>query len=69
LYQVSADASSDGSGIATIAFHPPLRSSPADNVELNVTNPGVVLNLTGPVPAQIDVAAIYQFNLSAREAI
>jgi len=69
LYQVSADASSDGSGIATIAFHPPLRSSPADDLALNVTTPGVVLKLTGPVPAQIDVAATYQFNLSAREAI
>jgi hypothetical protein len=69
LHQVSADTTSNGSGVATIAFHPPLRSSPADDAELNVINPGVVLKLTGPAPTQIDVADIYQFTLSAREAI
>jgi hypothetical protein len=69
LYQVSADAVSNGSGVATLTFHPPLRSSPADNAALNVTSPGVVLRLTGPAPAQIGLADFYQFTLSAREAI
>jgi hypothetical protein len=69
LYQVSADAVSNGSGVATLTFHPPLRSSPADDAALNVTNPGVVLRLTGSAPASIGLADFYQFTLSAREAI
>jgi hypothetical protein len=69
LHQVNADIVSNGSGFATLTFHPPLRSSPADNAELNITEPGVVLRLSGSVPAQIDTAQFYQFSISAREAI
>jgi hypothetical protein len=69
LYQLSVDAVSNGSGVSTLAFHPPLRISPANEAALNVANPGVVLRLTGPAPASIGVADFYQFTLSAREAI
>jgi len=69
LHQIAADVQSNASGVATLTFHPPLRSSPFDNDGLNVTNPGVVLRLTGPAPAQIDVATNYKFTLSAREAL
>jgi hypothetical protein len=37
LKMVAADCNSDGSGNATIAFKPALRSSPADNAPLTVT--------------------------------
>lgn len=38
LKMVTADVTSDGSGNATLTFKPPLRSSPADNAPITVTN-------------------------------
>jgi hypothetical protein len=68
LYQLTADVVPSG-GNATLQFVPALRSSPADNAALNVVNPGVLLRPTGPIPAQIGLADLYRFSLSAREAI
>lgn len=68
FYQMTADAP-PSAGAATLQIIPALRSSPADNAVLNVVNPGVLLRPSGPVPAQIGLADIYRFSLSAREAI
>jgi len=69
LHQIAADVVSSASGVATLTFHPPLRSSPADNDALNVSNPGVLLRLTDQAPARIGNVATYLFTLSAREAL
>lgn len=69
FYQLTADAVSNGSGAATLAFVPALRSSPADNAPLEVLAPKVLLRLTEPVPARMSRADNYQFSLTAREAI
>jgi hypothetical protein len=69
LHQIAADVDSNASGVATLTFHPPLRSSPADNDALNVANPGVLLRLTDQAPARIGAVATYLFTLSAREAL
>ena len=68
LYQVTA-AVTPVAGAATVQFAPALRSSPADNQALTVVNPQVLLRLTSPVPTIITLADIYQFSISAREAI
>ncbi len=68
LYQVTADAPPSG-GACTLQFVPALRSSPADNAALNVVNPGVLLRLASPAPAQIGLADVYRFSITAREAI
>lgn len=39
LKMVTADATANGSGQMTLAFEPPLRSSPADNAALTVQEP------------------------------
>jgi hypothetical protein len=39
LKRVTADATSDGSGVSTISFKPALRASPADNAPLTIFNP------------------------------
>ena len=46
LKMVTADVSSNGSGQATISFKPALRSSPADNAPLTVTNATCIMALT-----------------------
>lgn len=68
LHQLTADAVPSG-GAATLQFVPALRSSPADNAALNVINPGVLLRLTSPVPANIGLADLYRFTITAREAL
>lgn len=68
LYQLTADVVPSG-GAATLAFVPALRSSPADNAALNVVNPGVLLRAQSPIPVGIDLADLYRFTLTAREAL
>jgi hypothetical protein len=68
LYQLTSDVVPAG-GAATLNFVPRLRSSPADNAALTVVSPPVLLRLTSPVPTGIALADIYQFTISAREAI
>lgn len=51
LKMVTADGSADGSGLATISFQPPLRSSPAHGTLLVSSSPKVPLMiLTDPHP-------------------
>ncbi len=68
LYRVTADAVPSG-GAATLQFVPVLRASPANGAALNVTNPGVLLRLAGPVPTDIGRVDKHAFSLNAREAI
>lgn len=68
LYQLTADVT-PVAGAATLEFVPALRSSPADNAALEVTNPQVLLRLTSPVPAGISPGDLYRFSFTAREAI
>lgn len=48
LKMVTADATADGSGNATISFEPPLRAAPADNAALTTTKPLAIFMLAGP---------------------
>lgn len=69
LHQLTADAVSNGSGVATLSFVPALRSSPANAAPLVVNAPQVHLRLTSGVPANIRSGGVYAFTMSAREAI
>lgn len=68
LYMVTADVV-PVAGAATIEFTPKLRLPTIDNEPLEVVAPKVLLRLTSPAPTSIGLADIYQFSLSAREAI
>lgn len=69
FYQLTADVVSNGSGAATLAFVPALRTSPADNDPLEVVAPKVLLRLIEPAAVQISPADLYRCSISAREAI
>ena len=69
LYKVLDDVNSDGSGNATLTIWPSLRSSPADDASIIVTNPVGVFRLTTPAAWDIDEASIYGMTFGAREAL
>ena len=70
LYCVTEDASSDGSGDATLSIWPALRESPPDNEPLVITNPVGRWYLLDPtVRYSIDVATLYGVTLEAIEAL
>lgn len=70
LYKVLDDVDSDGSGNATFDIWPNLRSSPADNATITVSNPKSLFRLTTPA-AEINVnqASIYGMTFGAVEAL
>lgn len=68
LYQMTADAVPSG-GAATLEFIPALRSSPADNDPVQIATPQVVLRTLDIVPVSLDLADVFRFSFSAREAI
>ena len=69
LYKVLDDANSDGSGNATFTIWPSLRSSPADNAAITVTNTAGNFRLTTQPSWDIDEASIYGMTFGAREAL
>lgn len=69
LYQVTADATADVAGLATLSFVPRLRSAPLSGAALDVAAPAVALRLTAPVPTRIGRADSYRFSITAREAL
>lgn len=62
LKRVTSDTTSDSSGNATINFKPALRSSPADNAPLTVTNATTSMTLADDMQAMFtcDKNGIYQ---------
>lgn len=66
---VTADVTSNGSGQATISFKPNLRSSPADNDNVVVTNPTCIMRLLDDDQAawDVNVAQFYDITFSAVE--
>jgi hypothetical protein len=67
LYKNMVDASSDGSGHATLTLWPMLRSSPSDNALITLNNASSRFRLTQNVPWSIDEAMIYGLQFSAVE--
>jgi hypothetical protein len=65
LHQVAGDITANGSGEATLAFAPPLRTSPADNAPIDVLTPSAVFMLAGDDQGAISVAGNSAFRGSA----
>ncbi len=70
LYKVLDDVNSDGSGNATLTLWPDLRSAPADNATITVSNPKGVFRLaTASAQWDVNEASIYGLTFGAREAL
>ncbi len=69
LFKVLNDASSDGGGAATLDIWHSLRSSPADNAPITVTNPAGLFALAGNARAWDESEGpLYDISFSAVEA-
>jgi hypothetical protein len=66
---ITADVTSDGSGNATLSFAPALRSSPADNDPITITNPTCIMRLVDDDQAAWDIseAGFYDVTFNAIE--
>ncbi|MGH6719588.1 MAG: hypothetical protein ACREER_09750 [Alphaproteobacteria bacterium] len=70
LYQVVEDASSDGSGNATLSIEPALRESPNNNAALTTTNPFTLFRLTSnEVMWNTDEMSVFGVRFQAAEAL
>jgi hypothetical protein len=70
LYKVLDDVNSDGSGNATLTLWPDLRSAPADDAAITVSNPKGVFRLSsGSQSWDINEATFYGMTFAAREAL
>ena len=64
LKMVTADANSDGSGDATLAFEPPLRASPSNDAPLTVTSATATMMLADDNQAQWDIDLLFYEGLT-----
>lgn len=69
LHQLTQDAISGPTGVATLIFTPALRYAPVNGAALEVREPCVLLRLTEPVPARFAKREIHRFNVKAMEAL
>ena len=69
LVQLTANATSDGSGIATVTFEPAIRSAPADNAPVEYRNPYCLMYMTEEPQVSVEPAHIYTLgSLNLRES-
>lgn len=69
LYTVVEDVDTDSGGNATIEFRPELRSSPADNDVVTITDTVGVFRLTEHPSWQVDNDHLYVIKFSAMEVV
>lgn len=69
LVQLTANATSDGSGIATVTFEPAIRSAPADNAPVEYRNPYALMYMTEEPQISVEPGYIYTLgSLALRES-
>lgn len=67
---VSADVDSDGGGLATITFEPPIRTSPNDGSSVDTSAPVAIFKLTEDVSRWVtNSPVITSFNISGVEVL
>lgn len=70
LKMITEDINSDGSGIATLVFEPPLRNSPSDNAVITVNTPTCIMRLVDDdqVNWDVDEGGFYSLSFAAIES-
>tara|TARA_Y100001973_G_scaffold106528_2_gene185036 strand:+ start:9279 stop:9884 length:606 start_codon:yes stop_codon:yes gene_type:complete len=71
LKMVTADVDSDGTGLATIEFSPPLRKAVTDGMQIRHVEPRAIMMLSDDSQANwgIQAPAIYAVTIDAMEAL
>lgn len=68
LLQLTANVTSNGSGIATLAFEPPIRSAPADNTSVEYKNPYALMYFIEEPMVSGGVGDVYMLGFELRES-
>jgi len=68
LVQLTANATSNGAGEATLTFKPALRVAPGDNAAVEYKNPYCLMFLTEEPSWSVDQGYIYNMSLNLRES-
>ena len=68
LVQLTANATTNGAGEATLTFKPALRLAPADNAAVEYKNPYCLMFMTDEPTPSVDQGYIYNMTLNLRES-
>lgn len=70
LKKLTADVNSDGTGLATLNFAPPLRKSVTDGMQIRYTEPRAVMMLSADKTSwQVRTPVVYGLTLDGTEAL
>lgn len=68
LLQLTENVTSNGSGVATLTFEPPVRSAPADNAVIEYKNPFCLMYFVEEPTLSVENGYVYSLSLNLRES-
>lgn len=68
LLQLTANVTSNGSGVATLNFEPPIRVAPSDNTSVEYKNPYALMYFVEEPMQSVGLADVYTIGFELREA-
>jgi hypothetical protein len=68
LVQLTANVTSNGSGIATLTFEPPIRRAPTDNAPVEYKNPYALMYFVEEPALSVGVGDVYSLSFELRES-
>lgn len=68
LLQLTANVTSNGSGVATLTFEPPIRVSPSDNAAIEFKNPYCLMYMVEEPTLSVEAGYVYSLSLNLRES-
>jgi hypothetical protein len=68
LLQLTENVTSNGSGVATLTFEPPVRVSPADNATIEYKNPYCLMYFVEEPTLSVENGYVYSLSLNLRES-
>lgn len=68
LLQLTENVTSNGSGVATLTFEPPIRVSPSDNAAIEFKNPYCLMYLVEEPTLSVEAGYVYSLSLNLRES-
>lgn len=68
LLQLTENITSNGSGVATLTFEPPIRTSPSDNAAIQYKNPYCLMYFVEEPTLSVENGYVYSLSLNLRES-
>ena len=68
LLQLTANVTSNGSGVATLTFEPPIRTAPSDNAPIEFKNPYALMYMVEEPVLSVEAGYVYSLSLNLRES-